>query len=405
MYREASLKSSPEAIAWDFRVSTAISVARVVLMFGIVTGHAMLQNDFFSVYAPGVAYPSSPNGLKAFVAGLAAQTSGSDRVAWAGGLTFWSLNFAFYALSGFSMWYQALRRGTFSLRDYFFSRFFGIYLGFAAAAITAFLVVVIGLGHHPGEHDLNFLLLGVARAKETMDYNDTLWFLTVLFGLYLIFPAIPVLYRFLRLPGLIALWGLFTWMRARGILVNYTFLPTAFSFFLLGVLAADVLHRLRAWNCGPWGSGFLTAGAAILAGDCLVHLYGLAYVDLLASGSVNYDTHAIGTSMFLLLVALGLLVPAGPRLRFGLRLAGRGTFAVYVYHYLLFRLYDHLPCVHNLIQAVILALPQATERHFLLGAGLLYAVLLTVGIGYQAAFDCLIIGPLRRFYDKPISLK
>ncbi|WP_300157179.1 acyltransferase family protein [Solidesulfovibrio sp.] len=394
-----------DRFAFDRRVSVAISAARLVLMAGIVTGHAMLVGDFFGLYAPGLPYPAGTGGFAAFRAALAGQGGLFDRLAFAGGLTFWSLNFSFYALSGFSLWYAVRRRGVFDLRDYFFGRFFGIYLGFAVAALAAFAVAVGVLGHKPGEHDLNFLLLGVARARETMAYNDTLWFLTVLFVLYLVFPAVPALYRRLRLPGLVALLALFTWLRLTGTLAGLSFLPTAFSFFLLGIVAADALHALGGRLRGRAGAWILGLAAAATAAACAVRLHGLAYADVLAAGNVTYDTHALGTASFFLILALGLLAPDGRRYGAALRTAARGTFAVYVYHYLLFQLYKHAPAFHEAVLAVTARLPEFVRDHFLAGALLLYGVLLAGGVLYQLAFDRLLAGPLRRLFENPIALE
>ncbi|WP_428568789.1 MAG: acyltransferase family protein [Solidesulfovibrio sp. DCME] len=392
--------------AFDQRVSVAISLARLVLMGGIVVGHALLLGDFWAVYAPaGLGYPAGPGSLAAFLAVLAGQGGLLDRTALAGGLMFWSLNFSFYALSGFSLWLAVRRRGRFDLRDYFFGRFFGIYLSFAVAAVAAFTVWVGILGHTPGEHDLNFLLLGVARARETMAYNDTLWFLTVLFVLYLVFPVVVLCYRSLRLWGLLGLWALFTWLRLRGLLAGLSFLPTAFSFFLLGILAADLVHLLGDRLRGRLGQWLLTALAAAVAAACLVRLYALGYADHLAAGGVAYDTHAIGTAAFLLLLSLGLLVPGGPRLGGALRLAARGTFAVYLYHYLLFQLYRHAPGVHQAVLAAVSVLPAVVRAHFTLGCLLLYGGLLAGGVAYQTAFDRFVSGPLRRAFAKPLVLE
>lgn len=391
--------------AFDHRLSVAISLARLVLMGGIVVGHALFLSDFWAVYVPaGVSYPAGPGSLAALAAALAGQGGLLDKTAFAGGLMFWSLNFAFYALSGFSLWLAVRRRGRFDLRDYFFGRFFGIYLGFAAAAVTAFVVTVSVLGHKPGEHDLNFLLLGVARARETMAYNDTLWFLTVLFVLYLVFPVVPLLYRRLRLWGIAGLWALFTWLRLRGVLAEISFLPTAFSFFLLGILTADLLHILGDRLRGRLGSWLLTLLAAALAAASLVRLYALGYADLLAAGSVNYDTHAIGTAAFLAILSLGLLVPGGPKVGQALRLAARGTFAVYVYHYLLFQLYRHAPGFHDLVLSALSVLPGFVRAHFSLGCLALYGALLAGGVVYQTAFDRCISGPLRRAFAQPLEL-
>lgn len=404
MANDAKNPAAPGRSGFDRRVSVAISVARLVLMAGIVIGHAMLLPDFLGLYAPGVPYPAGADGFAAFRAALSGQGGLFDRMAFAGGLTFWSLNFAFYALSGFSLWYATRRRGVFTLRDYFFSRFFGIYLGFAAAAVAAFAVVVGVFGHKPGEYDLNFLLLGVARARETMAYNDTLWFLTVLFVLYLVFPALPALYRRLRLPGLVALLVLFTWLRLKGTLAGLSFLPTAFSFFLLGVTAADVLYVLGARLRGRAGAQAPAVGAAALAAVCAARLYALAYADLVAAGNVNYDTHALGTASFFLILALGLLVPAGDRLGRTLRTAARGTFAVYVYHYLLFQLYRHAPAFADAVLSAASLLPDFVRNHFLAGALVLYGALLLGGVAYQLAFDRFLSGPLRRAFERPLAL-
>lgn len=393
--------TGPEVV--QRRVSVAISLARLLLMGGIVIGHAMYLSDFWAVYVPaGVPYPAGDGALAAFLAALAGQGGWLDRTAFAGGLMFWSLNFAFYALSGFSLWQATRRRGRFDLRDYFFGRFFGIYLGFAAAALTAFAVTVGVLGHTPGEHDLNYLLLGVARARETMAYNDTLWFLTVLFVLYLVFPVVPLLYRRLRLWGLLGLWGLLTAMRLDGVGARISFLPTAFSFFLLGVVAADVLYGLGERLRGRLGAWALSAAAAGVAVVCLLRLYALGYADLLAAGGLTYDTHAIGTAAFLGILALGLLLPAHPGLAKGLRLAARGTFAVYVYHYLLFQLYRHAPGFHDLVAAAVSHLPAVVRGHFLLGGLVLYGLLLAGGVLYQTAFDRGVSGPLRRLFAQPL---
>ena len=141
------------------RLGAGISFSRLILMFFIVAGHAALIPDWYGHFCAGLPYPFDDAAFPNFTASIAAQPSFMDRLFLIYVYNFWSLNFAFYALSGFSLWFSVMRKGVFDLRDYFFGRFFGIYLGFFVAALAAFVVTIAAYGHVPGEHDLNYLLL------------------------------------------------------------------------------------------------------------------------------------------------------------------------------------------------------------------------------------------------------
>ncbi len=393
------------------RIGAGISFSRILLMFFIVAGHAALIADWYGHYCAGLTYPYTDDAFPAFLAALAAQPSLADRIFLVYVYNFWSLNFAFYALSGFSLWFSLMRKGVFDLRDYFFSRFFGVYLGFFAAALAAFVVAVGVMGHVPGEHDLNYMLLGAVRARETMPYNDTLWFLSGLFILYLLFPLLPALYARTGYPGLAALFaGLCYAVYAKGYLARYTFLPTAAYFFVLGVFAAATLHVL-ARRLAPKGGGALkiSPGPLILAGLGLVlafalyRLYALTYADLLAAGRLGKDTHAIGLFSFLAFLLAGTLIPWGARTGRVLRLVSRGTFAVYVYHYLFMKLYGNHAGFKAFTLSVLPSSGFLTE-HLLAGSLALYGLFLAAGLVYQLAFDA-VTGAARRYYGKPIVLR
>lgn len=385
------------------KIGTGISVSRILLMFFIVAGHVALIPDWFGHYAAGTPYPFAGDAFPEFVTSLAAQPTLADKIFLVFTFNFWSLNFAFYALSGFSLWFSVMRKGRFDLKDYFFNRFFGIYLGFFLAALAAFVCVVVFLGHKPGEHDLNFLLLGVARARETMPYNDTLWFLTTLFALYLFFPAIPALYSKTGYSGVAALFAFLAYFVYHGrALAEYTFLPTACFFFVLGIFAAATLFKLALFIRTDAALRLLSAILAALALFALWRLYRLTYADLLDAGRLARDTHAIGLYAFLAFFLAGFLPPHSRRAEKILRLVARGTFAVYVYHYLFMKLYIN----HAGFSAFVRdALPQGDGLllgHILVGSLALYGAFLAAGFAYQYLLDNLIVRRMRGYFAKPL---
>lgn len=387
------------------RLENGISVCRVLLMLFIVSGHVLLVGTFFQHFSGGRPLPLSGGDIGQFQAALAAMPTLADRVFFCLAASFWSLNFAFFAVSGLSLWLSTLKRGVFDLRDYFFGRFFGVYMGYALAALTAFFLVILVLGHKPGEHDLNYLLLGVARARETMAYNDTLWFIGALFVLYLVFPAVPALYRLTGLPGLLlAAAGLAYAVEWRRWLVDYSFLPTALLFFLLGAICADVAVRLSRLADRKAFFPLLAIGSALVLLVCARLLTGLTHGDLVAAGAYAHDTHAIGLTVFLAFLALGLLIPEGTRTRRFFRAAGRGTFAVYVYHYLFIRLFNNHPGFAEWLKNLPPTDWPLVSTHLLAGCLGLFAVLLLCGWAYQYALDAWITGPLKRYFSRPLRL-
>ncbi|GAB6038833.1 hypothetical protein JCM15519_33920 [Fundidesulfovibrio butyratiphilus] len=390
---------------WRPRLGMGMDLARLAALFFIVSGHMLQIRGLYGHFSHGLGYPSAPGDFPLWKAGLAGQTWAGDRVFLGCMYWYWSYNYAFFLLSGMSLWFSTRLRGYFDLRQYMTSRFYGVYLGYAVAAVAAFVFGVTVLGHTPGEHDFNYLLLGVARARETVFYNDTLWFMAVLLGLYLVFPLVALAYNRLGWPGLAALWGAaWYWLEARHVLADYGALFSCLPLFLTGAALAELLLRL-----GPvfdrLGGRVLVLLGLVCALGLGWRFYGLVYVQVAASGLYQNDTHATGMVLALLAVALGFVLPGDrPGLVRALRALGRATFSVYLYHYLLVRLANSSPGGRRFLDHLAsLAFPPFSDHLLAFCAGL-YAVLLLIGLLYQRVFDRVLVGGLRKAFDQSFQV-
>ncbi|MHC1788678.1 acyltransferase family protein [Solidesulfovibrio sp.] len=362
------------------RMSVGIDIARICTMFLIVSGHYMQLPGFYSHFSGGVGYPFQPGDISQFRDSLANQAWGLDRLFLVVDFSYWSLNFTFFALSGLSLWFSTRKSGVFSLRDYFFKRFTGVYLGYFIAALAAFLIAVTLLGHKPGEHDLNYLLLGVTRARETVFYNDTLWFMSILFILYLIYPFIVFLYARL---GPVAVFAISTassyFFIHKHVLATVTFLPTAFTFFIIGIavaellcLASDILARYKK-------TGALIALSTSVT--CVYLLHSVLYASIMASNRYEYDTHASGLLFFFLFLSGGMLLPLGQSKT--LRTLGAATYPVYLFHYLLVRVCSVDPSLHETISRARFLAFWPLGESILAASTAIFVLLLTLGVVYN----------------------
>ena len=384
------------------RLSVSIDIARICTMFLIATGHFMQLKGFYSHFTGGAGYPFQPDDFQHFVKSLSSQTWIVDKYYLMLNFSYWSLNFTFFALSGLSLWLSCRVKNTFTLGNYFTGRFFGVYLGYAIAATTAFLVAITLLGHTPGQHDINYLLLGVARARETYLYNDTLWFMAVLFIVYLIYPAIPLLYSKMGTMGIVAAWALcfyfFNWKDA---LARESFLPIAFSFFMTGILAAEIIYTMR--NFFDRHTIILMTALIFLAIGSTEELYRHIYLDIIAKGRFEYSTHAAGMSFFILFISAGMHFPI---LKSNiLRLAGTATYTVYLFHYLLVRLYNNNQSVHDAFVKGAALAPWPFQESIFAASAALFALFMAAGMLYGKYFLTPLTKFLRRSLDSEIVLR
>ncbi|MFP5221573.1 MAG: acyltransferase family protein [Acidobacteriota bacterium] len=384
------------------RLSVSIDLARICTMFLIATGHFMQMKGFYAHFTQGSGYPFQPDDFQHFQNSLSAQTWAVDKYFLMFNFSYWSLNFTFFALSGLSLWLSCRTKNTFTLGSYFTGRFFGVYLGYALAATAAFLMAITLLGHTPGQHDLNYLLLGVARARETYFYNDTLWFMAVLFILYMIYPAIPFLYSKIGTLGIIAVWALcFYFFNWKGALARESFLPIAFSFFMTGILAAEVVFMLRRF-LDKHALGLATALAALAIGAA-AGLYQTLYLEIVAKGRFEYSTHAAGMLFFVLFLSAGMLLPM---LKSNiLRLAGTATYTVYLFHYLLVRVFNNNQAVHDALAKAASLAPWPFQESIFAASAALFALFMAAGMLYGRYILAPLTKTLRNCLDREIILR
>jgi len=385
-----------DATFFNKRLSVAIDIARIFTMFLIVSGHYMQLYGFYSHYTDGSGYPFQPQDISAYIASLASQTWLCDKIFLVADYGYWSLNYTFFALSGLSLWHATRSRGLFDLKDYYYKRLKGVYLGYSIAALAAFWVGVSILGHSPGEHDLNYLLLGVPRARETAFYNDTLWFMSVLFVLYLVYPFIVYVYSKLGPVGLFILWlaSAYFFLHKHA-LATKTFIPTGFTFFMSGIALMEFISILKnTIQRHIIIATLTTAGIGIL---CVMALHDILYSNIIHINRYEYDTHATGSLFFLTFISAGLLFPVKPGSI--LRNIGAATFPVYLFHYLAVRLYNNHQGFHN-AAANLKSLAVWPLGESILAASLaIFLVLLCLGVAYNR----FVIAPLVRGIDKAFN--
>jgi len=384
------------------RLSVSIDLARICTMFLIATGHFMQLKGFYGHFTRGAGYPFQPDDFQQFMTSLASQTWVVDRYYLMFNFSYWSLNFTFFALSGLSLWLSCRMKNTFTLGSYFTGRFFGVYLGYALAATAAFLTAIMLLGHTPGQHDLNYLLLGVARARETYFYNDTLWFMAVLFVLYLIYPAIPLLYSKIGTMGIVAAWALcfyfFSWKDA---LARESFLPIALSFFMTGILTAEIICTMRRFL--DRHATLLTTAFILLAIGSGWELYRTLFLDIVAKGRFEYSTHAAGLTFFILFLSTGMLFPILKSKL--LRLAGTATYTVYLFHYLLVRLYNNNQSIHDALTKAAALAPWPFQESIFAASAALFALFMAASMLYGSYFLAPLTKFLRSCLDREIILR
>ncbi|KAF0233841.1 MAG: hypothetical protein FD177_1253 [Desulfovibrionaceae bacterium] len=371
-------------------------------MFMIATGHFMQLKGFYTHFTDGAGYPFQPDDFQNFVKSLSSQTWVVDKYYLMLNFSYWSLNFTFFALSGLSLWLSCRVKNTFTLGSYFTGRFFGVYLGYAIAATTAFLAAITLLGHTPGQHDINYLLLGVARARETYFYNDTLWFMAVLFVLYLIYPAVPLLYSKLGTISIVAAWALciyfFGWKDA---LARESFLPIAFTFFMTGILASEMIYVLRQFL-----DRHQPALTIVLAALTICAMYGLhqtLYIGIEVKERFEYSTHAAGMLCFVFFISAGMLLPMLKSNM--LRLAGTATYTVYLFHYMLVRLFNNNQTIHDILATAAGVAPWPFQESIFAASAALFALFMAAAILYGKYFLTPLTKFLRSCLDREIVLR
>ena len=371
-------------------------------MFLIVSGHFMQLRGFYAHFSNGAAFPFQPDDYTHFAAGISSQSWLMDKIFLAADFSYWSLNFTFYALSGLSLWFATRLRNTFSLKEYFYNRFFGVYTGYLVAVAAAFLVGILLLGHHPGEHDLNYLILGAVRARETDFYNNTLWFMSVLFVLYLLFPVIPVVYAKTRSMGLILLSACcYYFFETSHVLADVSFLPVAVTFFTIGIATCEILTQIpdKAVSSHRLVTGFVLAGVSLAS---LHQLFATSYQHILETKRFAYDTHHNGLMYYLLFISAGMLLPAVKSR--SLRSLANATYPVYLFHFLIVMLFNNYQPFHDVVAKLSGLAAWPVGNSVFAACAAIYLGLLGLGVLYNQWIMSPVTLLTRKCFDNEIVL-
>lgn len=233
------------------RLSNGISLARIFAMLWIFSIN-LLPFAFGMYYDKPYEYALENNGN--FIELANSNTWWADRAYFFFAFSGWTGVILFVFLSGFSMWLSILSSRKFDLKSFFLKRFNSVYVPYFFAAMAAFFVVVVFLRRMPGDYDFVSLLMGASKlVPRVQAYNSPLWFITLIFSCYLLFPIIPALYSKFRFKGIMlvfatssAVW-LYAWggshYLAQAFKVSMYPIVPFFVIMCLGVIAAHSIHN------------------------------------------------------------------------------------------------------------------------------------------------------------------
>jgi len=322
------------------KISNGISVARIIAMLWIFLVNYFSTGIFRSFF--GVEYQYAIEKSGNFINVMNSSPWFIDKLIFVLSYAGWSGVVAFTYLTGFSLWLSLLKSGKFEIGDYVKKRFNSIYVSYFIAVIISFSVGV-GIHHvQPSSHDLWALIMGATKfVGSAGGLNTPLWFISVLFLLYLFFPIIPIIYHKFRFVGILiftllcsGLWGFVQGAAIRNILIISGLFAPFWLTLCIGVLMSHMFYKCAAIKIKNVKVMDIACVFIVLIGTFLLfkYIYLEPARDLMAPWFIKapYTTGVIGALTFF---SIGYLLPL--KLSKSLRWLSRGTFGIFLYHYLL----------------------------------------------------------------------
>jgi peptidoglycan/LPS O-acetylase OafA/YrhL len=319
------------------RLSNGISLARIVCIFWIFSVH-YLQLPWFPHFTNGLHYDDAVNNIHL------AWTTAANQATLLDGVFLWvsffgyNGNFCFYILSGFSLWFSFKAKGQFSLGEFFEGRFIKLYIPYAVCVFISYYLSVGLLLHVPKEYDLYGLLIGGAGFNPDWRlYNSPLWFMSYLFILYLFFPFIVLIYKKFRAIGLAALFVIAFLSSRHGAFFVLNAYVYCFMWGILLMELIDTVIRRFSTSQSNRHAAYVAASMIILSGSGIV--YYLYFKTTLNLEAPVFNSIGLAICVILFSVSTGMLFPTNSKFMRAHTLLSRGTLSVYLYHYLLVRVF------------------------------------------------------------------
>lgn len=309
------------------RLSNGISFSRIVFILWIFSIH-YLQLPWFHRFTNGFNYDVAVNNINLAWINAASQATFIDRAfLW---ISYFGSNgnFSFFILSGFSLWFSLKMKPAFLLGKYFESRFYKTYIPYAICVLISYYISVKLLLYIPHENDLIGLLIGGAGLSSDLRYyNSPLWFLTQLFIFYLMFPFIVMIYKKFKEIGLLVFFM---------ISLPFFYINNVNLFCcILGIFLMEVVYvflcKLSNYKLKNY---FAHIDVALIILSCLGFFY-YSYIKIPIEQNIPvFSSPEMAVCAVVFTLSAGMLFPIGGKLQVIIRLVSRGTFAVYLYHYL-----------------------------------------------------------------------
>lgn len=351
-------------------ISVAISLARILGIYWIFSYHYLMGPVLPLFFGVDFAKLVTSTGQFYCFAGQQTLPDGPFLVFAHSG---WSGNILFFFVSGFSLWFATENKGRFSLLEYLSGRIRSVYIGYVAAAVISYLACILLLHYSdPQGSAIVGLVFGAPYfVPQALKLNQPLWFITPLLLFYLAFPLLPIIRR--RAPRL-----LFIPLLAAMLILMFfwdAFLVKCLRYAVAGVLFAACFSAARELLSQKGLRLAAVAAGAVSASFFVSYIYLWPTADPTAI----IHTPKLGCSFAVTIICLGCLLPApGKKLAAALQFLARGTFAVFLFHY--------MEVTRKVMYFLIKWLHQYTGSLFLIMTALFVLSLCAATI-YQLAVD------------------
>jgi len=387
------------------KISNSISFTRIMTMFWIVSVN-YFQIIFGNFYSQGYQYAVEKS--KNFVE-IINSSQFIDKIFLPFFYSGWSGVVIFVMISGFSLWFSILISKKFKIGEYVQGRFTGIYLPYFVAIVITVIVNYLFIKILPQPFDISVLLLGASRFVPAANaYNGPFWFITLILLCYLFFPIIPIIYNKFHLKGILFLtiissgplfylWDIFHTTTAKGVTTPipsslYPLFPF-WAFLCIGVLLCHLILKFTRMNFKKINQRYiklLLPWFFIIVG--IVLLFKILYLDPSLNPEIPWQISPWFASMAGILVffSAGYLLP----IKFYniLRWLSRGTFSVFLYHYLL----------HPFLSPYIR--PDILTHHISIAIFLMYLIMLIGFSVFQSVIDKTVVKFIKSLYEKDYEI-
>lgn len=356
------------------RISNAISVSKIVAMFWIV---AVNYYSWLFTGLYGVEYQYA---LSNFIQVMNKNEFILDKITYVSAYAGWAGVVMFAILSGCSLWLSKIKNG-FNLTEYIPKRIMSVYLPYLIAVGISFVIfTVYNYFFHSFpifiESSLSSLIIGAGKfAPNSSVINTPIWFISLIILLYICYPIIPFIYKEFKLIGIAILTGIcfvLYFFFGKYLNVLYPLLPF-FQWFCLGIIIIQLIYNR---NVKYFCIGLIPI--------CLTALVYLLFLEpqTRSEWRIN-DAYLVGFIACVCFMAIGYLLPI--KWNRILLWLSRGTFAVFLYHYLGTRIFPQF----------LIIIPSITALYIVL-----YSVFLFFGSCFQTFIDWNITQYIKPLFKK-----